>query len=277
MSNPEIQTKNLIVTSSSSFRIDFDITSGEENIKSIACGGAVDDYNYLMIYDLTGKSREFTFDFSQLKKTINFMTSSVNVVIKILDTDDRIFEYNVSKNYATDNGIPSISNLRISQRVDGSRLVDIEYDYQSPNEIDPATVLCLLSSNRGKTWDVPITSMTGDFGIKVPVGPNRKITWNPSVDLDISQSVPISAKISLFNVDGTAAVGLSETGTIVVSPVEEDIPIVSVFPIENNLSLKTIINSRGMVSINANKEKPQYAKPTGNLYKDNSIFFTALI
>lgn len=248
MLNPFIQPRNLTVTGLSTFSIDFEITIGEERIRSIAGGGAIDGYDYLMVSDPTGKAREFSFDFSELKKTIG-PTNTINVVVRIMDVDDNLFEWGFSKNYATENGLPSISNPRISQRTDGSRLVDIEYDYQSPNEIDPAVVAVLLSLDWGKTWVTPVDSLSGDFGSGIAVGPNRKATWNPSGFL---KDTPIEARIGLVNADGMSAVGAYRTGTIIVSPKESGVPI---------------------VSIQTAAEQKRFGKRFGNLYKNASIEF----
>ena len=163
MQTYKITTRNLTIKNESLFSIDFDIFVGAERIKSIAGGAAIDGYDYLMVSDPTGETREFGFDFSGLKKTITSF-SVVNIVIRITDVDDHISEWGFCKNYAVESGFPHIGNPRISQRRDGSGLIDIKYDYSSPYEIAPAIVVIALSSDNGKTWSVPVSSMTGDVG-----------------------------------------------------------------------------------------------------------------
>jgi hypothetical protein len=252
MSTISIQPRNFVLKTNSSFRFDFDVVSGEERIQSITAGGAIDDYNYLFVFSPNGKTREFTFNFLPLRKAIN-PRSILNMLIRIMDIDGGIFEFAFSKNYAVEQfRSPSIFNPRISQRSDGTKLIDIEYDYDSPSEIDPAYVYCQISSNWGKTWVVPVTSVTGDIEDGVIPGPNRKITWNPSVDLSIVEPTPISARIFVINSDGVQAIGNSLTGTLMILPSEAITPVLSIVP---------------------SGEKSRFGKQNGNLYKNNSIDF----
>ena len=253
MQQPVIMTRNLVVTGTSSFSIDFDVTIGQERIKWIAGGGAVDDYNYIMNVDLTGQAHEFYFDFLPLKREIT-STNTLNVVIRIMDVDDHMSEFTFSKNYAVEAGKTCLANPSIVQRRDGSRLVDITYDYLSPNEIDPATVTVELSSDWGVTWTVPVQSMIGDVGSGIQAGTGRKVTWNPNIDLLTNEVKPLSAKITLVTLDGLTVNGEIQTGTLLVSPPENEIPVLSV---------------TADVSV-------RYSRPDGPLYKNESITFEAL-
>ena len=251
MSTIFIQPRNFVLKTNSSFRFDFDVVSGEERIQSITAGGAVDDYNYLFVINPNGKSREFTFNFLPLKKAI-YATSVLNMVIRIMDIDGGVFEFAFSKNYAVESGLPSIFNPRVSQRFDGSKQIDIMYDYDSPNEIDPAYVSFQISKDWGKTWINILTSAYGDVGLGVVTGPNRKITFNYDTTLQITEPTPISAKITITNIDGVQAFGNGLTGTLMLYPSELSEPI---------------------LSIESGEEKPRFAKQNGNLYKNNSIDF----
>ena len=241
----------MAVTGASTFRIDFAITSGDEDVQSIAAGCAVDDLNYLMQVDPTGKTRSFSFDFSAVKKTISAY-STINVVIRMMDFYGNVSDWTFSKNQAVEAGLPQVSNARISQRRDGSGLVGVSYDYQSPHEIDPATVSVSLSIDGGRTWNVPTTSMAGDAGAGIAVGSDRRVTWSPYIDLTVSSPVSVRASVSLVNSDGNAAVGGFETGPILVTPMTSSAPAVSVVP---------------------QQEKARYAKPNGNLYKNAGFEF----
>lgn len=247
MNNILIQPKIFSIINISSFKIDFDILTGEDRILSIAGGGAIDGYDFLMVIDKTGRTREFTFDFSKTN-TIIKPDSIINVVIKIIDVDHHHFEWHYSKNYAVENGLPSISNTKIFTKTDGSRLVEIEYDYESPNETDPAFVYLNISSDGGRTWNVPTTSAVGDVGELIATGPKRKIIWNPTIDLIATEKTPISAKITIVNTDGVTAVGENITGTLIIIPFETITPIVSI--VQPN-------------------EKTRFAKRNGNLFKYN--------
>lgn len=207
--------------------INFDVSANSEFISSIAVGCAIDGYNYITLLDSTGTVREFEFDFSNLKKTIE-ATSIVNFLIRIMDVEGNIYEKNITRNYATENGYVYVSNPRISMRTDGSRLVDITYDYYSPREMNPATVSILLSANREISWDVPITSMIGDIGTGIPVGANRMATWDSSIDYPVDESFPLTASISLSSSFGDPVAGILKTGTIMVYPIDNHQPSVVV-------------------------------------------------
>jgi hypothetical protein len=227
MSTIFIQPKNFVLKTNSSFRFDFDVVSGEERIQSITAGGAVDDYNYLFVINPDGKSREFTFNFLPLRKAI-YATSVLNMVIRIMDIDGGVFEFAFSKNYAVESGLPSIFNPRVSQRFDGSKQIDIMYDYDSPNEIDPAYVSFQISKDWGKTWINILASAYGDVGLGVMTGPNRKITFNYDTTLRITEPTPISAKITITNINGVQAFGNGLTGTLMLYPSELSEPILSI-------------------------------------------------
>lgn len=255
MSNISIQPRNFVLKTNSSFRFDFDVVYGEERIQSITAGGAIDDYNYLFAFSPNGETREFTFDFLPLRKGIS-STSILNMVIRIMDIDGGLFEFSFSKNYATENGLPSISNPRISQRSDGTKLVDIEYDYESPSEIDPAYVYVQISSDFGKTWVVPTTTSTGDIGYGIAAGTNKKITWSSGIGISIVEPTPITARIYVINSNNTQAIGNNLTGTLMLLPAETITPILSIVP---------------------SGEKLRFGKKNGNLYKNNSIDFVPIL
>jgi hypothetical protein len=253
MTTPQIKPKDIITTGTSSFSVYFEVIANGDSIRSIEGGGAIDDFDYLLRFDPTGTSTSFIFDFTNLNRTIS-STSTLNVVIKITDFEGHVFEWAFSNNGAVNSGYPYISNLRISQRKDGTRLVDVEYDYFSPYEIDPATVSITLSDNNGETWTLPTNSLVGDFGYGVAVGSNRKITWNPAIDLKNPVPISVSAQISLSNADGNFAYGNKKTGSVIVYPEEIISPIVFV----------------------AASPKTPYANPNGNLFKILSIPFVGI-
>jgi len=243
-----VTPRNLVVTGTSSFRIDFDVSVGNDRIQSIAGGGAVDDFNYLMIYDSTGETREFTFDFTDLKKTI-VATSTLNIIIRIMDVDGIVYDWTLSKQNGVEAGYSLVSSPKIIPRTDGSDLIDIFYDYSSPLEIDPATVAVSISDDGGLTWNVLTTSATGDVGTGIAVGPNRRITWNPVIDMPDGGEVVV--EISLSSLFGGQAIGQFQTGTLVVSKPKTTAPVVRI----------------------TGTTKPKYAVKGGNLYKNNSFDF----
>ncbi|KPK72762.1 MAG: hypothetical protein AMJ79_15515 [Phycisphaerae bacterium SM23_30] len=74
--------------------------------------------------------------------------------------------------------VPVVSNVTVSQRGDGSKLVDIRYDLA-----DACAVSVSVSDNHGFTWMVPAVSFFGDVGAGIGAGLNKHIIWNCQRDL----------------------------------------------------------------------------------------------
>ncbi len=77
---------------------------------------------------------------------------------------------------------PVVSNVRASQRLDGSGLVDVWYDLAGAKP--PITVSVLFSADNGVTWGVTPSAgfLTGDVGAGVSNGTNRHIVWIAGAD-----------------------------------------------------------------------------------------------
>ena len=75
---------------------------------------------------------------------------------------------------------PVVSNVRASQRGDGSRIVDIYYDLAHNAA---CTVWPVLSGDGGASWNVPAMTLTGNLGPGVTPGNNRHIVWNAGADI----------------------------------------------------------------------------------------------
>ena len=73
----------------------------------------------------------------------------------------------------------TVLNVRAIQRP-GTKLIDIDYHLEDAS--DPVTVRVHISSNDGKTFEVPKTSLSGAFGAGMTTGMNKRITWNAGVD-----------------------------------------------------------------------------------------------
>ncbi len=82
------------------------------------------------------------------------------------------------------NNAPQVSNVTSSQRIDGSKLVDIRYDLADADG-DVCTVTVIVSDDGGSTWDVPIASFIqpSDVGGGVTPGSGKHIIWNSATDL----------------------------------------------------------------------------------------------
>jgi len=252
MQKHQITIRSITATSESSIRVDFVVLSREDDIKTIAVGAAVDDFNYLMQVDKTGKIRTFEFDFLVIEKFI-YDCSSINIVIRIVGIDGYVTDCGFARNLAIENGYPYVSNPRITKD-EKSGLISIWYDYSSQYEIDPANVDIVLSDDNGKTWLVETTSLIGDVGQGIATGVNRRVTWDPAIDLPNASVVPITALVSITNSDGIEAKGQSRTGTILVTTVKAAKPVI------------TIVSPH---------EKTRYAKQYGQMFKNEQILLAA--
>jgi len=79
---------------------------------------------------------------------------------------------------STRNLAPVVSNVAASQRLDGSKTVDITYDLFDP-EGDSCAVSLRLSSNGGTSFDIAASfaRMSGDVGPDIASGPGKHIVW----------------------------------------------------------------------------------------------------
>ena len=75
---------------------------------------------------------------------------------------------------------PVVSNIRAAQRP-GTKLVDIYYDL-SDADGDLQLIQVAASSDAGLTYGIPCVSLSGHVGANIPLGTNRKITWNAGAD-----------------------------------------------------------------------------------------------
>jgi formylglycine-generating enzyme required for sulfatase activity len=73
-----------------------------------------------------------------------------------------------------------VSNVRASQRTDGSRLVDLYYDLA---HTAGCTVWPVFSADGGASWNVPAMTFTGDLGPGVAPGTFKHIVWDAAGDI----------------------------------------------------------------------------------------------
>jgi len=74
---------------------------------------------------------------------------------------------------------PVVSNLVMTQRTDGSKLVDISYDLFDADD-DSMAVVLNLSADGGQTWTFPLLGASGDLGQGIVSGNNKSIIWDCS-------------------------------------------------------------------------------------------------
>ena len=72
-----------------------------------------------------------------------------------------------------------VENVTFTQRTDGSLKVDINYDLTAS---EPAVITVKASADGGATWNLPITSLEGDFGSGVAEGTGKAIVWDFHAD-----------------------------------------------------------------------------------------------
>jgi hypothetical protein len=93
-----------------------------------------------------------------------------------------VFFLNLCISYAHANSAPVVSHVTVSQRTDGSKLVDIRYNL-SDADGDKCTVSVQVSNDGGSTWTVPAISLSGAIGANVSPGTGKLIIWDCGADL----------------------------------------------------------------------------------------------
>lgn len=83
---------------------------------------------------------------------------------------------------------PNVTNVRFSQRTDGSLLVDVYYDVLDYDS-NPLEIIIEASDDHGETWALPCNTLTGDVGIGIPPGTDKQVVWdfykdNPNISGD---------------------------------------------------------------------------------------------
>ncbi len=95
---------------------------------------------------------------------------------------------------ASSSADPLISNVRVSQRP-GTNFVDVYYNLSGSGP-NGATVSVELSDNRGTSYDLPITWLSGHVGNGVPDGTNRYLVWNAGSDRPSSFSTAMRLRLT---------------------------------------------------------------------------------
>jgi formylglycine-generating enzyme required for sulfatase activity len=77
---------------------------------------------------------------------------------------------------------PTVSNVRATQRTDGTRLVDIRYNLSGGS--GPMSISVTVSPDNGATWSVQPASahLSGHVGQGITNGNDRHIVWNAGAD-----------------------------------------------------------------------------------------------
>ena len=104
------------------------------------------------------------------------------------------------------NTSPVVSNVTVSQRTDGSGIVDIYYTLSDENG-DDCTISIEISDDGGSSWDVSATAFSGDIGANISPG-NRYITWDSNIDLPGEYKSGYRIKVTADDGEGTAGPSL---------------------------------------------------------------------
>ncbi|MBM3277852.1 MAG: formylglycine-generating enzyme family protein [Candidatus Handelsmanbacteria bacterium] len=76
---------------------------------------------------------------------------------------------------------PVVTNVLAKQRP-GTKLVDITCDVQYAGS-GPMVISVQVSADRGRTWQVPVRSLSGDVGRGIRAGTGKHIVWDAGADL----------------------------------------------------------------------------------------------
>lgn len=111
---------------------------------------------------------------------------------------------------------PTVSNIRVDQ-LENTKLVEILYDVSFIGG-DTVAVSCEVSTNAGVSFDVPVSSFSGDYGAIVSTGADRSIVWDAGLDWDENYSeqmkVRITASAPRFVDNGDGTVTDNDAGLI---------------------------------------------------------------
>jgi hypothetical protein len=235
---------------SEAISISFELVGDASQVAVVSYKISIDDYGYTTYIDETGLSRSHTFRLSDVGTLSS--DSVINFAVGIEDLGGNVVFSKSSESLADGSESPTVSNLRTSQRTDGSGLVDIWYDYNDWKEIATAEV-SLAASLKGVSLST--ATAVGDIGSGVTSGQNRRIVWDPSTDAPTIQGSGVIFTISLTSESGeTPSLGLV-SGTFIIDTINPLMPPV-VFKQED--------------------EKERFGVYPGVDIKDQSISFVAI-
>ena len=238
LSNKLIDIQNITITNpfnlplvpySNRAKVSFEVVSGVNNISQIKYSIFTQNaLNYQFYVDDTGLSRSYVFNLDSpiVAKPIN-NGDIVTVQIDIEALDGSVSSFINTVNVSGYLTAPFLTDLKLFQRRDGSRVVELDYIYSSNlGEINDGYIYFQVSIDGGITWSkVSTSSVKGDVG-NISTG-FKKITWLPEVDLANSTlSKPILVRLTLYDTDINKAQGDSLTGALVMNINKPDILLV---------------------------------------------------
>jgi len=206
----------------------FEVVYGDENIKYIRYSVfSQEGLNYVSYTDTTGLTRShlFKLDNPLIPRPVK-RGDIVGAQIDIEDIDGGVTSFVYTLPLDGYNESPSLYDLKIYQRDDGSGIVDIYYSYEGLGEINNSYLYVQFSEDNGVTWsNVPTTSLKGDYGYNVMPG-RRRVTWKPIIDLEgFDQSNIILCRLTLYDVDGNLIKGHNVTGALVKDLIKPEVAV----------------------------------------------------
>lgn len=212
---------------SGQIKVSFDVSSGEDKINRIRyviwSKNNLENYEHI---DYTGLTREYVFTVRRLGNSplgVSYSSSLADTVYIRIDIEDvdgnvKSFDYEKLLPEPVFDSItkPGISSILVSQRQDGSELVDINYNYFGLSTINASKISASMSLDGITYTDLNSTSIRGDVGISIYPGNNR-IIWKPSLSLASTTVYPITVyiKLTLLDADNNANIGISSAIGIV--------------------------------------------------------------
>jgi len=183
-------------------------------VASVSIGLAVNNYDYSFHIDPTGAMRSWMFNLPSLEMRVDD-DSLLNAIVGVQDMQGNVRWFPFCRFLPVEVGRPYVDNLVASQRVDGSGIVDIYYDFISHEEVSGASVRLSLADGHGN-GSVSSASAVGDLGDNIRSGVARHIVWNPVIDLPGTSSGTVVATIGLVGEGGVAPRGETTTGSFVI-------------------------------------------------------------
>lgn len=212
---------------SGQIKVSFDVVSGEDKIKKIRyviwTKNNLENYEHI---DYTGLTRQYIFTVRKLNNNplgVSYSNSLADTVYIRIDTEDidgniKSFYYEklLPEPVFDSNTKPGISSILVSQRQDGSELVDINYNYFGLSTVNASNISASMSLDGVTYTDLSSSSMRGDVGNSVYPGNNR-IIWKPSLSLSSTTSYPVTIhiKLTLEDTDNNSNIGISSAIGIV--------------------------------------------------------------
>jgi formylglycine-generating enzyme required for sulfatase activity len=147
----------------------------------------------------------------------------VSVAHKGVLADAQDFSLVVTGMIPASSSAPTVWDVFVNERVDGSGIVDISYDLE---DVDSPilTVTLEASEDGGATWDFPITQVSGDIGDGISPGTGKLASWAFSDEhpgmYGTAYQVKVIAEDGSFQAPGTFVI--IPAGTFIMgSPIEE--------------------------------------------------------